>query len=31
MRVREAFFSIPVAHMERARQFYVRALDVCAV
>ena len=27
MKVREAFFSIPVADMERARQFYVRAFD----
>ena len=27
VRVREAFFSIPVADMERARQFYAQALD----
>jgi len=27
VRIREAFFSIPVADMERARQFYVRAFD----
>jgi predicted enzyme related to lactoylglutathione lyase len=27
MEVREMFFSVPVADMERARRFYVRAFD----